>query len=93
MKQVAAILLFGLLTFSFLGDAGILTFEDKLSIELCEDLDAEKEVKEKGEMEKFASFSSSTTNEIYSEANKPSTRLTTRLFNISYTVEIRPPRA
>lgn len=93
MKHFIAISLFCLMTVSFLGDAGVLSFQEKPKIESSQDIDGEEDVNEKVQKQKFAFFQSSTPTEDFITVIKANTLLTTRLFRFSCEVETRPPQA
>lgn len=93
MKHFIAIALFCLLSFSFLGEVGIFSFQEKTKIESTQDVDGEEDVNENGEKEKFAFLGSKTPNEDYKIVVETNFPLSTQITRISYVVEVRPPRA
>jgi hypothetical protein len=93
MKRFISTILFGLVLFSFAENTDLLSFQKKVEIELSEDMDGDQENKEKGEHDKFTTAHTFEFGAYSSKLISISAPLCVQTHFISYSVEIRPPRA
>ena len=93
MKSITIIFLISLYTLSFIGDSGLLSISKKASIQVCDDMDSEEEVKEaKKDKSPLAFYQTSSLKTIV-----PNPILITptvsKLVDVDHAVDIQPPRA